>query len=313
MYDDCSEGLSMKEIIYTSPFDSQKLKAYFYEVNQPKAFICIFHGMAEHQLRYRKLAEFLNQNHFSVLTIDHRGHGESLFDGNLKGYFANEDGWHKNLDDMHAIIHQVKPDNIPFILFGHSMGSLVARSYLKKYGEELSGLYLSGSPDESPMASVGITLAKLIRSFKGKKHASPFMTKLSFGSFNKAIKDPKTTMDWLSINEENVKKYIQDDLCGYDFTTQAYVDMLEGIHEVYHDTWNVLNPELPIQFVSGEFDPCFLPNGLEKAANRLKELGYRNVNYSLVIGCRHEIFNETKRDEVFDSFINWLNNVVNVN
>lgn len=302
----------MKEIIYTSVFDSQKLKAYYYEVDQAKAFVCIFHGMAEHQLRYRKLAEILNENHFSVLTIDHRGHGESLFDGKIRGYFADEDGWHKNLDDLHAIIQSVKPSNVPFVLFGHSMGSLVARSYLKKYGNELSGLFLSGSPDESPMASAGLTLAKLIRTFKGKKHPSPFMTKLSFGSFNKAINNPKTSMDWLSVNEDNVIKYINDDLCGFDFTAQAYVDMLEGIHEVYHDTWDVSNPELPIQFESGEFDPCFLPNGLEKAVNRLKELGYKNVNYRLVEACRHEIFNEFKQDEVIEGFINWLNNLVNV-
>jgi len=303
----------MKEIMFTSSFDSQKLKAYYYEVEHPKAFVCIFHGMAEHQLRYRKLAQELNDNQFSVLTIDHRGHGESLFDGKVKGYFADEDGWQKNLDDLHSIIHSVKPLNIPFILFGHSMGSLVARSYLKKYGTELTGLFLSGSPDESPMASAGLTLAKIIRATKGKKHPSPFMTKLSFGSFNKAIPNPKTSMDWLSVNEENVKKYIEDDLCGFDFTTQAYVDMLEGIHEVYHDSWNVVNPNLPIQFMSGEQDPCFLPNGLERAANRLKELGYNNVNYSLIEGCRHEIFNENKQDEVIKVFINWLNNVVNVN
>lgn len=303
----------MKEIMFTSSFDSQKLKAYYYEVNQPKAFICIFHGMAEHQLRYKKLAQVLNDNHFDVLTIDHRGHGESLFDGKLKGYFADEDGWHKNLDDLHSIIHSVKKDNVPFILFGHSMGSLVARSYLKKYESELSGLFLSGSPDESPMARVGLTLAKIIRALKGKKHASPFMTKLSFGSFNKAITNPKTSMDWLSINEDNVNKYIEDDLCGFDFTSQAYIDMLEGIHEVYHDTWDVSNTKLPIQFMSGEQDPCFLPNGLEKAVSRLKEIGYKNVSFTLIEGCRHEIFNENKQDEVIEVFIKWLNNVVNVN
>lgn len=302
----------MKEIMVTSSFDSQKLKAYYYEVEHPKALVCIFHGMAEHQLRYKKLALVLNDHQFNVLTIDHRGHGESLFDGEVKGYFADEDGWHKNLDDLHSIIQQVKT-NIPFILFGHSMGSLVARSYLKKYGNELSGLFLSGSPDESPMASAGLTLAKIIRSLKGKKHPSPFMTKLSFGSFNKAISNPNTSMDWLSINEDNVKKYIEDDLCGFDFTTQGYVDMLEGIHEVYHDTWSVSNPELPIQFMSGEQDPCFLPNGLERAANRLEEIGYKNVSYTLIEGCRHEIFNENKQDEVIEVFIKWLNNVVNVN
>lgn len=305
--------MPVQEIIYTSLFDAQKLKAYYYQVESPKAFICIFHGMAEHQLRYQKLARKLNDNGFNVLTIDHRGHGESLYDGNLKGYFADEDGWHKNLDDLHAIITMLKPKNVPFVLFGHSMGSLVARSYLKKYGEELSALYLSGSPDESPAASAGMILAKSIRAVKGKKHASPFMTKLSFGSFNKAIKDPKTSMDWLSVNEENVKKYNEDELCGFDFTTQAYVDMLGGIAEVYHGTdWKVSNPNLPIHFVSGEFDPCFLPSGLERAVHRLNDLGYNNVGHHLVSDCRHEIFNDNKQDEVMEDFVKWLNSVLYV-
>ena len=303
----------MKGILYTSSFDSQKLKAYYYEVEQPKAFICIFHGMAEHQLRYKGLANILNEHQFSVLTIDHRSHGESLYDGKVKGYFADEDGWHRNLDDLHSIIHTVKPDNVPFVLFGHSMGSLVARSYLKKYGDELTGLFLSGSPDESPMLDAGLMLAKIIRFIKGKKYPSPLMTKLSFGSFNNAISNPKTSMDWLSVNEENVKSYIEDDLCGFDFTTQANIDLIKGIHEVYRDKWNVLNPNLPIQFMSGEDDPCLLPNGLEKAVTRLNELGYKNVSYSLIEGCRHEIFNENKKDEVIELFIKWVNNVVNVN
>lgn len=306
--------MSVQEIIYTSLIDSQKLKAYYYQISDPKAFVCIFHGMAEHQLRYKKFAKVLNDNGFSVLTIDHRGHGESLFDGHLKGYFADEDGWHRNLEDLHAIISMTKPTNVPFVLFGHSMGSLVARSYLKKYANELSALYLSGSPDESPMASAGMMVAKTIRLLKGKKHASPFMTNLSFGSFNKAVVNPKTSNDWLSINEENVKKYNDDDLCGFDFTTQAYVDMLQGIQEVYHgNDWKVSNPDLPIHFESGELDPCFLPNGLDRAVKRLNECGYKNVDYRLVKDCRHEIFNDIKQDEVMNDFVKWVNNVLNIN
>ena len=303
-----------QEIIYTSEFDGQKIKAYYYHIENPKAFVCIFHGMAEHQLRYKKLAKVLNENKFNVLTIDHRGHGESLYDGKLKGYFADEDGWYKNLDDLHAIITMIKPKNTPFVLFGHSMGSLVARSYLKKYGQELSALYLSGSPDESPMANVGLFIAQALRAMKGKKHASPFMTKLSFGAFNKAIKNPVSSMDWLSVNADNVKKYNEDDLCGFDFTTQAYVDMLEGIKEVYHgEDWKVSNPDLPIHLESGEFDPCFLPNGLNRAVKRLNEIGYHYVDYHLLKGCRHEIFNDIKQDELSDDFIKWMNNILNVN
>ena len=178
----------IKDILYVSPFDHQRMKAYLYEIDQAKALIVIFHGMAEHQKRYVNFALELNKNGFNVLTIDHRGHGESLYEGTLKGYFADQDGWQKNLEDCHTIIKDHRYD-LPLILFGHSMGSLFARLYLKAFASELTAVYLSGSPDESPMATVGYQFAKMICLILGRKHPSPLLTKLSFGAFNKQIEN----------------------------------------------------------------------------------------------------------------------------
>jgi len=304
--------MKINEMVYVSKFDGQKLKAYVYEVEKPKALVVVFHGMAEHQLRYRNLAERLNKANFRVLTIDHRGHGESLVDGNLKGYFADKDGWRHNLDDLHEIIKEVNAQKpLPILLFGHSMGSIYARSYLRHYGNELHALYLSGSPDESPIAGVGALIAKSISLLRGKKHHSPLLTKLSFGQFNANVEHPKTSNDWLSVDENNVKAYNDDPLCGYDCTAGMFVDMLGGITEVYHGSpWLVPNPQLPIKLESGRMDPCHKPNGIERAAKRLEDLGYKNVVFNYVEGSRHEIYNDVSRLTLMDKLVEWFDSTL---
>jgi len=298
-----------KQIIqYSSAYDQQLMTAYHYVVSKPKALVVVFHGMAEHQERYVDLANAWTQAGYDVLTMDHRGHGKSLFDGSLKGYFADEDGWRRNLGDIHAIVEQINPNSkYPVILLGHSMGSLFARSYLKHYPDNVIGMLLSGSPDESPLAAVGLNLAKVIALLFGKKHPSPLLTKMSFGSFNKAIENPKSSMDWLSVDADNVRTYVADPLCGFDFTAQGFVDMLEGMHEVYEPKpWNVLNSKLPIQFFSGKLDPCWQPSGLEKAVAALKSQGYPNISFEYLDGVRHEILNDFGKEALTLRIITWM-------
>lgn len=301
-----------KQLIqYSSGYDQQHMTAYHYVVSKPKALVVVFHGMAEHQERYVDLANAWTLAGYDVLTMDHRGHGKSLFDGSLKGYFADEEGWQRNLGDIHAIVNQINPDSkLPVVLFGHSMGSMLARSYLKHYPENIQAVYLSGSADQSPLAVVGMSLARLMALTLGKKHPSPFMTKLSFGTFNKAVPNPKTSMDWLSVDEENVRKYISDPLCGFDFTTQGYIDLLEGMQEVYKiEAWTVLDPALAIHFVSGKMDPAYQPGGLEKAVSVLNQQGYLNVTFEYRPDARHEVFNDLGKEVLIKEMTDWMDQV----
>ena len=306
--------MPIKTLTYVSPFDAQTLKAYVYEVQKPKALVVVFHGMADHQARYRSLALRLNEGGYSVLTIDQRGHGESLFDGKLKGHFSDENGWERNLQDLRAIIQMVNADDqLPIILFGHSMGSVVARSYLKYYGSDLKGLYLSGSPDLSPIASIGGLIAKSVRAIKGKRHPSPLLTKLSFGSFNKGITDPKTPFDWVSTDEENIAEYNADPLCGFECTADFFVEFLKGFDDVYRskpEEWTISNPALPIRFESGKEDPCHQPKGIQWAAQQLNDIGYKNISTNYIEGCRHEIYNDIHREELMDSLVEWCDEVL---
>lgn len=298
--------MSIRAHNYVSPFDSQKLKSYVYEVKKPKAMVVLLHGMADHQGRYKALAERLTKADFKVLTIDQRGHGESLFNGSLKGHFSDEDGWQRNLQDIRSIIQEVnRKDQLPIILFGHSMGSIVARSYLKHYESDLHALYLSGSPDLSPIATLGKVIAKAVRLVKGKQHPSPLLTKLSFGSFNKDIPDAKTPFDWVSTDTGNIAAYNADPLCGFDCTSDFFVEMLNGFDDVYTKDWLANNKKMPIRFESGRQDPCHKPKGIEWAANKLSSSGYENVSTRYIEGCRHEIYNDISRDELMDSFVRW--------
>lgn len=304
--------MKTQTVLYTSPFDHQHLKGLYYPSPSAKALVVVLHGMAEHQHRYQALAEFLVKHHFDVFTVDHRGHGESLYDGTLKGYFSDENGWERNIADVHAMVEIVHKDhNLPLIIFGHSMGSLIARSYLKRYPQEITGVYLSGSPDQSPLAKVGAVVTSLIGLVFGPKHASPFLTKLSFGSFNSKIPNPKTSMDWLSVDEDNVQRYLKDPLCGFDFTAQAFSDLLWGMNDVYRiEDWKTMYPNCPIHFVSGEADPAYQPGGLSKAVECLKKQGYQTVDFEYIQGMRHEIFNDLSRGQVMEDFVKWLNHIL---
>lgn len=302
----------MEELSYQSAFDGHIIKAFYYPLDHPKARVVMIHGMAEHQRRYAELAIALNRAGYEVLTVDQRGHGLSLFDGTVKGFFAETDGWHRNVEDIHAIIDDLNAKKpLKLAMFGHSMGTLVARSYLRRHSETLSALYLSGSPDEAPNAAVGTILAKVIKTLLGKRYPSTLMHKLAFSAYAASVPQSETDLDWLSKNPENVQTYINDPLCGFKFTAQGYIDLAEGFREVYHeDEWPVYNPDLPIRFESGEFDPCHKPNGLERSVKRLKDAGYRNVSYAYIPECRHEIFNDIRKKELTKLLITWLNQVM---
>ena len=192
----------------------------YYDKGSKKGLILLLHGMAEHKERYSYVIEKLLKDGYAVLSTDERGHGESAV---VKGYFGDKDGWDLNVDDQHDLYLKAKEIvDLPLILFGHSMGTLVARSYLKKYEDDVTKVVLTGCPSNNSAVSAAIGLCDVTIAFKGKYYRSPLLNNLCFGAFNKAIENPKTDFDWLSVNEENVQNYIADEDCGYIFTTKGF-------------------------------------------------------------------------------------------
>ena len=279
----------------------------YYDDASEKGLILLLHGMAEHKERYAYVIQKLNENGYAVLSTDERGHGESAL---TKGYFADENGWQRNIDDQYALYLEAKQTvDLPLILFGHSMGTLVARSFLKKYEEDVTKVVLTGTPNNNSAVSVAIALCNIIGKTKGWKYRSPLLNSLCFGAFNKKVKDPKTDYDWLSVNEENVRNYIADEDCGYVFTTRGFKDMFQGMQDVYKvKGWHPQKPALPIRFYSGSEDPCMgNEDGMKEAVQILKNEGYADVSYQLYAGLRHEILNEDRRDEVIGDIVSFLN------
>ena len=155
----------------------------------------------------------------------------------------------------------------------------------------------------------GIVLTELIASFKGAGGYSKLVDGMVLGPFAKAIPDAKTPQDWLSVNQENVRRYIEDPLCGARFTLGSYNALFHLIRmmdspELYEDVWK----ELPILMISGKDDPCTGgEKGREDSENRLRRAGFRELEIVTLEGMRHEILNESGRKEVFRRILAFMN------
>ena len=301
--------IQKKKIELESPVDGFKLKANLYIPENPKAIVHVMHGMSEHKERYDEFCNVLARLNCVVLIMDHRGHGESTSNEIPLGYFADKDGWLTNLKDLNMFAMYVKEKfrNLPYFVIGHSMGSLFAASYLKRYEDMLSGVIFIGMPAYNKQAAMGRKLAAGICKLQGPKNHSKTLIKAA-GGFNDTIKDPKTEFDWISYNIDNVDAYIADPLCGFPFTNQGYYDLLTGMLDVYSvRDWRVLKKNLPLLFCVGQDDTCAdVPEGFHKSLDSFSDAGYMNIEANIYENMRHEILNERERKIVYRDILTWL-------
>ena len=275
----------------------------------PKALIMVSHGMAEHGGRYVRLAEALCGAGYGVFALDQRGHGRTADEGTL-GLFAEQDGWSKVVGDLASLnqhIGQQLP-GVPIILLGHSMGSYIAQAYLLHHSASLHGAVLSGSnfqPVALYRAARLITRAERLR--QGLRGRSALIEFLSFGSFNQAFKPNRTAFDWLSRDPDEVDRYLHDPLCGFRCTNQLWFDLLGGLQQISKaSNLAQIDPGLPILVIGGECDPVSEGKRLKSLAHALREAGCQNLQLNIYPQARHEVFNETNRDEVTADVLTWL-------
>ncbi|KQM53890.1 alpha/beta hydrolase [Pseudomonas sp. Leaf15] len=274
-----------------------------------KAMIMLSHGMAEHSGRYARLAEALCAAGYGLYALDQRGHGRTADEGTL-GLYAEKDGWNKVVGDLASLnqhIGQQQP-GLPIILLGHSMGSYIAQAYLLHHSASLDGAILSGS-NFQPVAlyrAAGV-IARLERARQGLRGRSALIDFLSFGSFNKAFKPNRTAFDWLSRDPLEVDKYTNDPLCGFRCTNQLWIDLLGGLQQISKaSNLAQIDPGLPIMVMGGECDPVSEGKRLKSLAHALREAGCQNLQLTIYPQARHEVFNETNRDEVTADVLKWL-------
>lgn len=276
-----------------------------------KAVFQIVHGMAEHGERYEDFAKFLCQKGFAVVVDDHMGHGKSVKSDDELGYFGDDMGWDTLVEDERTITEFIKKEipETPIVFFGHSMGSFIAREYIRRYGtdEKIKATIFCGSSGKNPAAPIAIRLAGMIAKKKGKMHRSEFINKIAFGTYNSKIPNAKTAFDWLTSDSEIVDKYIADKYCGFLFTAAGYKDLFTILHKVSGKDWyNEVCNDIPILVTAGEDDPVgTYGKGIKEIYNGLIEAGKKDVTLRLYPAMRHEILNEKERATVYEEIADW--------
>ncbi len=295
-----------KKIPFTS-ITGETLERYTWQPEgKIHGILQLVHGMAEHIARYDSLGNFLADKGFVVVGHNHLGHGNTA---KVQGFFAKENGWDALLADMHKVREavQVEHPGVPYFLLGHSMGSFLTRCYLKTHSQGLKGAVLSGTGAFSTIeVLMGLILSKsLMLLGRGEKPAKIVDT-LAFSANNRPFAPAATPFDWLSRDQIQVKKYVDDPLCGFVFTACGYHDLFTGLKRLNHPEW-VQEKSLPMLFMSGARDPVGKSGmGVKKVIEKYEQAGLKDITFRLYPDARHEVLNETNRQEVFLDLAAWL-------
>ena len=258
-----------------------------WEAADPKCALVISHGMAEHPERYDDVAQFLSGKGITVYAINQMGHG---FHAEIPGHIAKEE------------------TGKDAFLLGHSMGSFISQLYIERF-HNIKGLILSGSSAATSVMKMAKPIASLVCTFsKDTSRPSNFMNNMSFGSYNKAIENPKTPFDWLSRDEAQVQKYIDDPLCGYVCSQSFFREMAGGFAVMAQPSELAkIDKDLPIFIHGGSKDPVSnLGKGLYALEKQYKDLGVKDVTLTVYPEARHEIYNELNKQEVYDNTLAFI-------
>ena len=271
---------------------------------EPKAVVQLVHGICEYALRYDPFASFLTEHGFVVVGHDHLGHGLTAKGPEEYGYFTE---WWDLVRDVYGVQRKVKEtySELPYFLLGHSMGSFVARTFLIDYPGEVDGCILSGTGQES---AVTVAAGKLLTGLGDPRKVNKLFYNLSIGAYNRKFAPARTGADWICRDKQVVDRYLADPLCNFQTTAGMNHAMMAGLQYVARKS-NLakMDKDTPIYFFAGDQDPVgAMGKGVRKVARWFREAGVKNVTVKLYPGGRHEMLNETNREEVFGDTLAWL-------
>ena len=277
----------------------------------PKAAVQISHGLGEHAGRYEWVAQQLTDAGYIVYADDHRGHGKTAGTVEKLGLLG-PGGWDGTVKEIKMLTDIIKKENLglPVFLIGHSWGSYLAQDYISQFGSEIKGVILSGTngkPSFILRTFAPFTISREIKKI-GADARSPTLDKLTFGAYNKPYEPAPTKFEWLSRDHAVVEKYVNDPFCGFISQAGTASELAKGVVKIAKHEEQVKIPKgLPIYIMSGSEDPS---NNRSKGARRLYKtyvsLKIKDVSIKVYEGARHEIFNETNKEEVMKDAITWL-------
>lgn len=276
----------------------------------PKAVVQIVHGIAEFIERYDEFAAYLNGLGFLVVAEDHMGHGQSVGENGIQGYFHG--GWFTAVEDTMTLLRETQaayPD-IPYVLFGHSMGSFMARTILCKYPDSgITAAVICGTGWQPAALLPPVTrFIEVVCRKDGEDKPSAFLENLVFGSYNKRVEHPRTAYDWLSRDAKIVDAYIAHPMCGFTPTAGLLREMMKGLTYIEKPAHlEAMKKDLPVFFVAGGDDPVGgYGKGVKRTVSEFKKAGMTDVSCRIYPLCRHEILNEINRQEIFEDIGGWI-------
>ena len=280
---------------------------------QPKAVLQILHGIAEHVERYDDFGNYLTSQGYAVVAEDHMGHGDSIGEAGIRGYFHG--GWFAAVDDSMRLMKDTMTEypDVPYILFGHSMGSFMARTILANYPDSgISAAIICGTGWQPRLALPAlIAVVEGLCKKQGEQNPDPALHKMIFGGYNNRIKEPRTDFDWLTRDEAIVDAYIAHPLCGFVPSAGLVRDMMTGLQYI-QDPKNLdaMKKDLPVYFIAGGDDPVGgYGEGVRKAAEEFKKRGMERMEVKIYPLCRHEIHNEINKQEVYEDVLHWIEKI----
>lgn len=274
-----------------------------------KGVVQILHGMCEYKERYLDFIKYLNDNGYICVINDMLGHGENVSFFKELGYFGN-DGDKRIIESSHAVTVYIKnnfPD-LPLILLGHSMGSLIARALLKRYDDDYDKVILTGSPSNRFGKRAGLFFADLLSLILDEKKTNILLDGLVMGSYFLKYKDEKLKNSWICTDVNVVNEFNENMYSNFTFTINGYYTLLSIVCDVYSKrNWAMKNKRMPIIFLAGKDDPCIMDEkSFYKSVGMLKDLGYRHVEAGLYDNMRHEILNEKDKMRVYKDIVSWI-------
>lgn len=272
-----------------------------------RCVIHVLHGLGEYAGRYARFAEAAAARGYAVCAHDQRGHGP---DAEQPGYLGPACGWQTLIDDVECVNRSLREqfESLPVVLLGHSMGSYVAQNFAMYHSPRIDALLLSASTWPSRLRVAAGLLAARVESFRLAPHKySGLLHYLGFSSFNAPFKPARTGLDWLSRDDREVDRYIEDPLCGGPYTCGLWVELTRALLRIGSDDELLrIAADLPILITGGENDPVGGERGMGKLALHYAQTGHQRIKVKIYKDGRHEMLNDINRDEVTQDWLDWI-------